>query len=282
MTSKKRVAVVTDAVSSDFFFPLWHKYYSDNFGSDNLHVICFNPNNENAFVHFPLGNVAYIELFNNSDRAKFISDHVSRLLDDYDYVIRVDVDEFLLPNPNKFPTLRAYIDAIIVPNVTAFGYNVLQSVNDQPLDLSRDIIRGQRKFAVAYDALNKTCVVSSPTTWLPGFHVSSHSPVFSDLYMFHLKLADIDLQLRIGASVAEQSNEEMFKAYHTTPRDVLMARNASYFLFPTVSGFDNFNRREHNDAFIARTKQIDNMFHTGEFAHDRVLLEIPKEFDGYI
>ncbi len=274
-----RVAAVTDAVSSDFYFPLWHRYYGTLFGPQNLHVICFD-GDDRSFVNCSLGSIDYVTAFNNVKRAKYVSEKVNRLLDSYDFVIRCDVDEFIIANPLLYRDLNHYIEELSVPNVTTFGYNVIQAENEPNLDLDVGILATQRHYAFAADALCKTAIVSSATQWGAGFHASSHPPQFNELYMFHLKLADLDLQMKIGASVAHVANEKSFYEYHTRAKELFQAQARAYFSRPAEKGYDRFQVRKFFDTYLERINFNNGMYGVDKFHQDQTLLEIPKEFIG--
>lgn len=282
MLGNKRVAVVTDAISDQFYFPLWHKYYSTQFGAGNLFVVCFDPESAISRSKWPLGGLEVKSGFNNEERAKYISEIVSGLLRRYDFVIRVDVDEFVVPDPRFYSSLRDYMEATSRPYVTAMGYNVLHGLCESAIDIDQPILYNQRKYAYAYDALYKTCIVSSPTAWLPGFHVCNYSPKFGGLFLFHLKLADIDMQVEIGRSVANVADESQFREYHQTARDVLVARNREFFEYHKFSGFPEFVRSTYNNEFLSKINAANGMFWTGSFLPDYNLLEIPQEFAGML
>jgi hypothetical protein len=279
MTHRARVSVVTDAVSPDFYFPLWHKYYGTFFGTRNLHVICFGDDGV-SFSEWALGSIEHAPVFNNAERARYVSHKVNRLLEVSDIVIRCDVDEFLVPNPKLYNDLRHYIEELKTGHVTSFGYDVLQAANEAGLDLEMPILGAQRRFAYAVDSLCKTSIVSSATHWGGGFHASSKPPLFNELYMFHLKLADLDLQMQIGTSVARHADEKKFHEYHSRTKDVFLTQARQYFSRPPVAGFDAFAMKAFFEDYLHRTKFGNGMYYTEEFKHDRTLLEIPGEFYG--
>jgi hypothetical protein len=192
MTFKKlRVAVLTDAVSSEFYFPCWHRYYASQFGSENLYVVTFGGLTAD-FRQFGLGGVWETKVYNNDLRVKIIAGLVNVLLEQYDYVIRVDTDEFLVPDPRAFESLADYLRRLERPYVTAMGYDVIPARDDQHLVLDQPILVNQRSLAYPYDALNKTCITNVAMTWAPGFHFCSAFPMFQRLYLFHMKRADLE------------------------------------------------------------------------------------------
>ncbi len=167
MASKKlRTAVITDAVSAEFYFPCWHKYYASQFGVENLYVVTYDGLRA-EFKGFDLGGVWETKAYNNDLRIKIISGLVNVLLEQYDYVIRVDTDEFIAADPRAFASLADYMGTLERPYVTAMGYDVVPARDDKDLVLDDPILLTQRRLAYPYDALNKTCITGIPLTWAP-------------------------------------------------------------------------------------------------------------------
>ncbi len=268
-------------MSPEFYFPLWHKYYSSHFGADNLFVISHGAPVED-FSQFRLGGVWTSHSYNNKIRSELMSHLCSMLLKEYHYVIRVDTDEFLIPDPLKFKNIYDYVAKLQRPYVTSFGYNVVSRDKDDNLNFSESILARQRKFCYAYDALNKTCIISVETSWAPGFHFASVYPEFCDLFLFHLKFADIDMQVGIGAAVSAQSDELLFQNYHSVSREKIVATMESVFSFPNLSGWLEFRRPNYNSNFlrgIMFVPQFGGVYHGGPFMPEMLLLEIPAEFE---
>jgi hypothetical protein len=280
----KRVAVITDAVSSDFYFRLWHKYYSRQVGSRNLFVVSFG-SAEYEFSNFELGGITSSVRYENNERVNRVQTLATSLLEQYDLIVRVDTDEFLVPNPCKYSSLSDYLQRLDRPHVTAMGYNVLQDRGETALDLNKPILISQRRIVNPYDALSKTCIITAPVTWTPGFHFCSEFPQFHDLYLLHFKLADLDIQIRIGQEVAKLTDEQLFKDYHLTARDTLAMRTAGILSLPRYAGIDQFERKEYNQRFISHishTLKPDGIYHGGSFAPEQAVVEIPPEFKGYL
>ncbi|MGO8740682.1 hypothetical protein [Rhodoblastus sp.] len=276
----KTVSVLTDAVSGDFYFPLWHKYYGQLFGESNLHVISFG-GDEHSFSKFELGGLEVAPGYEEFDRAKRVSDKCSELLHHTDLVIRCDVDEFIVPDPRKYGDLKHYISELQLPYVTAYGYNIIQEETDSPLDLQAKILTTQRRYAYPIDALCKTCIVSSPTRWDVGFHNASTPPKFHELYIFHLKLADLAIQAKIGAMVALQASADQLKAYHTTPKEYFQQEAQRRLARSISSGFEAFAARYYFDDYLRRVNYRNGLFGYTGFTHGAATSEIPEEFAGY-
>jgi hypothetical protein len=281
MQAKGRAAVVTDTVSSGFYFPAWYKYYSGQVGSQNIYVFSYGVPSS-AFSGYDLGGVWRSRAYNNSARSKMMSDACSLLLNEYDYVIRVDTDEFLVADPRRWGSLTEYLRDLQRSYVTAAGYNIVSGVDSECLDLSKPILGAQRRQCYAYDALNKTCIVGLPTTWAPGFHFASVYPEFHSLYLFHMKFADIDMQVAIGAAVAGQSDEILFQEYHKKSRNAVEVILRNIMTFERVIGWGEFDRLDYRHRFLDSVKftaTYGGIYHGGPFQPDRVLLEIPDDFE---
>jgi hypothetical protein len=187
----KKVAVITDAVSPDFFFPAWHRYYGGLFGTANLHVVTYRGLRD-AFSGIALGNLWNVDAaYDDTLRIGVIEDLIAALLRSHDVVIRCDVDEFLLPDPRHFADLADFIERNDLPYVTAQGIDVIELAEDAPLDLDAPIFGVQRHYGVRAAALNKTCVTTIPLRWAEGFHGANVPPRFAGLYNLHLKFADL-------------------------------------------------------------------------------------------
>jgi len=279
----KRIAVVTDAVSPDFYFPLWYRYYAGQTGgTDNLHVVTFETEVD-AFRPFALGSITPLQKYNNELRAKVINQVVNHLLEDYEVVIRVDTDEFLVPDPALFRSLRDYIDALKLAHVTAYGFNLIPDRNDPPLDIASPILYRQRHLAQPSDALCKTCVTTIPLRWAPGFHFCSEMPSFDSLFLFHTKLADVDIQLQIGERVASFADEAKFIEYHRTARETLENRIEAIRRAERARGPNALYRTQYIRNFldqITYTENFGGIYHGGKYVPESVLVEITPNFSG--
>jgi FkbM family methyltransferase len=275
------VSVLTDAVSSDFYFPLWHKYYGRHFGENNLHVISFG-GEERSFSKFALGSLVIAPGYEEFDRAQRVSEKCAALLEESDFVIRCDVDEFIVPDPRHYSDIRHYITELNDSYVTSYGYNVIQAETEPPLDLIGNILTVQRRYAYPMDSLCKTCIVSSPLRWDIGFHNASKPPKFNELYLFHMKLADLSIQAEIGTMIARRASEERLQKYHSTPMDNYREEARRRLARPILKGFDAFAARAYFDAFLKRVAPKNGLFGVTKFDHNAPAAEIPIEFAGYL
>ncbi len=140
-----RVAVITDSIAEDFFFPLWRRYYGGLFGDAALHVVTYEGGAR--FADPRLGGVLRLPVgYEDGLRAWVISDYVAMLLHANDVVVRVDVDEFLVVDPRAGASLPEFIARSDRPHLTARGFDVVQIMAKPPLQPDRPVL-AQRQFA---------------------------------------------------------------------------------------------------------------------------------------
>lgn len=277
----RRVAVLTDSLSDEFFFPLWVKYYGDMFGKESLHVIAYAGGC--SFFGQPLGGILRLPVpYDDKTRADVISDYVCTLLGVYDVVIRVDVDEFLVVDPRLYDSLKAFVDAVDKPYYTARGFDVLHEI-DKPA-LSPGLVLSQRDVAYPNSALNKTCITSIPLHWSEGFHWCNAYPFSGPLFLLHFKRIDIDWQVRwfstISANIKDNPRvEQIFKDYYDPNRSKIVEYHKNISARHRETGIESFYRIDHETRFFSSIAfNADTDLYTGSFSHDMVLCEIPIEW----
>ena len=212
----RRVAVITDAVSPDFWFPVWRKYYAAAFGAQSLVVVTYQEQAKD-FSGVELGAVCELPAqYSDRVRAEVISGLVETLLETHDVVLRCDVDEFLVPDLRRFTCLADYVERLQSPHVTALGVDVFHGLDEPKINLDSPILAEQRHFGVLNSALNKTAITRRPLVWGAGFHGANVAPRFDDLFLFHLKWADLDMRCAwtqsMEAQVAQRSTEAAYFA----------------------------------------------------------------------
>ncbi|MDE2333571.1 MAG: hypothetical protein KGK10_03440 [Rhodospirillales bacterium] len=215
-----RVGVVTDAVSSRFIFPVWHRYYAGQFGAENLFVITYAGCGA-GFRGVPLGGLIELPVgYEDNTRLAAITPLVASLLSCYDVVIRVDADEFLVVDPRVAPSLAAFVAAMDQPYLTARGFDVIQLPDEPALpETPAGGILQHRAAAYPNTALNKTAIVRTPLAWSAGFHSANVFPRFGALFMLHMKRLDIGWQMawlrEMSENIAGDPKVEwIFKEYN--------------------------------------------------------------------
>ena len=145
--------------------------------------------------------------YSNAIRRDVINFTLRKLLDRYDYILRCDVDEFIVPDPHVYEDLADYIDRIELPYVTALGLDVAEMSYEPELNLYSSELLNQRSFVVKTASYSKTCLTATPINWSQGFHFSDVSPMFNHLYLFHMKFSDIKGRISWLRSMSDCSNK---------------------------------------------------------------------------
>ena len=192
-----KVAAVTMAFNEPAHLPLWVRHYARQVGARNCYVIDHGSDDGSTAG---LGEVNVIRIPRSAQddarRARFLSQFCASLLAWYDWVIYVDVDEIVLPDPRAHDTLAAYCAERLPEVVTAIGFNLHHLPHaEPPLDLVRPVTE-QRRWVRFSSAMCKPVLIRRPVEWVPGFHCAADAPVvFDQLYLFHLRWFDRALGL---------------------------------------------------------------------------------------
>ncbi|CAN5394058.1 hypothetical protein BH10PSE3_BH10PSE3_11000 [soil metagenome] len=282
--SRPRIAVVTDSLSPNFYFPLWYRYYANQFGARSINLITL-AGEAGAFAGYQLGSLRETpSSYDDNDRLAATGQLVAELLQTHDWVVRVDTDEFIVADPQRHSSLVDYISTTTLPYVSARGFDVFQHTGEAPLDLTRPILGQQRNFAFALTAMNKTCITSQPLSWDRGFHMTQYPPVLDELYLFHLKRADIGMQIKWNEFMAVRiENDPFIKSYYETPIESIQGFHNSLSMRACVEGPDALDRRDYNMKFLANVHSDEI---TGLLRYDHDIeysnVKIPSSFLGII
>jgi hypothetical protein len=128
-------------------------------------------------------------------RMELVSGLAQGLLAYYDVVVFVDVDELLVPDPDRYDGLLEYLAARADTDVVApVTLNVVHHVRSEgPLDPHLPVL-GQRRFVKFVPHLCKPCVKRVPAPWLKASHgIRAPFAVDPALFMIHLKFHDVDV-----------------------------------------------------------------------------------------
>lgn len=248
----KRIAVVSDATSADFWFPLWYNYYSRLFGDHSLHVVTYQ-GLRHQFYRYKLGGL--IELpaqYSDVLRAKFISTWIQALLETYDCVVRCDIDEFIFPDFRIHDSLLSFIEQYNGSYMTALGFDVVQDKDEQGIDFSRPVLSVQRSLGVVNAALHKTSLTRVPVTWGAGFHGCSLSPRFGDLYLAHMKFASVAERVNWHSHMLQMSKPSgMEEKYFLDGYNRIMGHREMLVAKERDQGWSSLSDRRHRDSFLA-------------------------------
>jgi len=194
----KKIAVITMARNDDFFLSRWIKYYGKELGEENCYIYL---DGEDQPVPANAGRVNVIHEKRVAEhvvkaekrRLGFLSKVAKSLLEQYDIIIGVDADEFLIVDPKVGKSLATYLSEIeINPSVSGLGVDVGQISGKEPdLDKGKPF-SDQREYALLSSRYTKPSVISQPVNWGSGFHrVKGHNfRIDPNLYLFHFGSVD--------------------------------------------------------------------------------------------
>ncbi len=192
-----KVAAVTIAYNEPDFLPIWVRHYASQVGPRHCYVIDHGSDDGSTDAIADI-NVVRIPRSpcDDDQQARFISTFCASLLEWYDYVVHSDVDEIVVADPGRHTSLQEYCESCQQDVVTAIGYNLVQTSEDLPIDLSRKILE-QRKWMYFLGPMCKPALTRRPIVWGGGFHQAHDvEPRFADLHLFHLRFVDQQIGLR--------------------------------------------------------------------------------------
>lgn len=283
-----RTAVVTFTYNESVNLPIWIRHYGTNFGEENLFV-ADRGSDDGSLQAIGAANLLRLprNKFDEFEKTSFISHFHRSLLNFYDFVIITDCDELLVPDPGKYPSLRAYVEACSFDYVNCVGLELLHIINAEvPIDLAKPIL-SQRRYANFRSVSCKPLMSRLPTSWLPGFHCCNHPPRFDpDLYMIHTKLMDYGVALRrqqinLDTEWSERSLAQNLGAHHRF--DLKQFVHQSFFV-----PIDAINRHLVMPfAFEAELADIaaKTVLHEGYYRTPMnivKMVELPERFRGVI
>jgi hypothetical protein len=192
-----RVAAITTAWNESMFLPLWLRHYGHHLGAENLFVI---DNDSDDGTTVALGASSRIRYprgpYDDVARVVYVSQLINAIRLNYDAVIIADCDEFLVPDPKLYGSLKDFIAATPGDALMAIGLNVHHMLTEEaPFDPARPLFE-QRRHVQFVSPMCKPAITRKDVAYSPGFHNSSLRPVLGALYNFHLRWVDCGYTLK--------------------------------------------------------------------------------------
>jgi hypothetical protein len=188
------VAAITMVRDEGVMLPRWISHYSREVGVGNLVVVDDNSQDGSTdALPCPVIRLPPITKEFEVARMGIVSDLAAMLLHAHDAVLFADADEFLVADPDKFPSLRHYAARRRKDVVGVVGLNVVHLAGEAPLDPGSPVLE-QRSAAKFLPLMCKPALKRIPARWRWASHgIMAPYSVDPDLLMFHLKFADRDL-----------------------------------------------------------------------------------------
>jgi hypothetical protein len=218
-----KVAALTMIYNEPEYLPLWLRYYGQQLGAANCFVIDHGSDDDlTRWVGceniFRLPRTPQDEV----KRVQSMSCVAEMLLNYYDAVIYIDVDEFIVAKPTKYKSLLHFCQETTEAVVAVVGLNLHHLLGEEDdLDLSRPVLK-QRRWVRFVAPMCKPSIVKVPIKWGRGFHSSNKPSVFEDVYMFHLRYFDLKIgldRLRRTRTLARATAADIVAASHQRVQD---------------------------------------------------------------
>jgi glycosyl transferase family 2 len=189
-------ALITMVYNEPVFLPLWLRYYSRFFRSEDIYVLdnetSDGSTSRDGFVRIPVKH----ESVDHTWMLRTVQELQHELLGRYELVLVTDVDEIVAPAPRR-GNLDEYLEGFDEDWVNCLGYELLHMrKSEPPLDLSRPVL-DQRGWWFFNGACDKAALATVPMEWRPGFHGREdfHYRLDPDLRLIHLHRMDYDICL---------------------------------------------------------------------------------------
>lgn len=203
VAATRRAVAVTMVRNEGFLLPRWVEYYGRAVGRQNL-VVIDDSSTDGSTDDLP-GSVLRLPPYVVGEegqpdddsfagrRARFVSTLTRSLLHYYDTVVVSDVDEFLVPLPERSGSLAEYLATLREPVVAGVGLNLVHNLAAEPAFDPAAAVLAQRRFVKFVPNMCKPLITTVPVEWSGGFHgCSAEYRVDPELLQVHVKFLDFD------------------------------------------------------------------------------------------
>ncbi len=206
--------------NEDFFFPIWHKYYSKIFNSEDIYIINNNPKNKIVEEIAKSCNIDRLETKYNQDFEeifKNVNIKVEKLLEKYHGIFIAETDEILYHPKGLLSAGNLYIENS-QKYMRALGYEPVQDTNlEQGINTNNPILKQRKNWREA-SWMRKIVFITRPCDFYYHMHNFDETYPFADYQLtnIHLKFIDYDqLNKRNKITVKEKNfSPETIKNNH--------------------------------------------------------------------
>lgn len=224
--AEKNIAVITSVRNDRMFTAKWIDYYAQQFGAKSLFMILDgfdqavpDPKSGINVIRVPFKSRHVVK--GEKSRAARASHLARSLFENYDIVIAVDIDEFLVVDPRVGVDLKTYLSAMSGrKSLSALGIDVIEKSSiESPIDPGRPFLE-QRKFGIISHRYTKPAIAFQPLSWGSGQHrvKGQNFRIDPNLFMFHFGNADRGLS---GARLDDPDRAKMGWTKHQIKREKL-------------------------------------------------------------
>lgn len=250
----KQKAIITIVQNGNTFLPIWYRYYSKQFGSQDIYI--FDYGTTDGSLDGVQANI--IKIDNHSVEVvpqgnKLINNLKTDLLKQYQYVVYADYDE-IIHYPGGF-------DALLSSNkeyYTTYGYEVVQNRKVEAAINWNNPILSQRKYWYRCPAFDKSLITRTDFTWAMGNHSVSKQKIIQKVTGFDRRVCSE----RVENIVLKPKFVEGLTLLHLHKVDYnhalnLHVKNVDRKLSATVGGFHNFfGGKEFEDWYREAEKKV--------------------------
>jgi hypothetical protein len=216
----KRIALFTIIQNEDFFLNIWLEYYKKYFPIEDIYVLNHNSTIESCLKILKSAKESGVNVipvhrdfsFDHAWLRTTVENFQRFLLKSYDYVMFVEIDEIVAPDPSRYKLgIHQYIlDAFNDSSVNVLrcvGFNVEHTPATEPdMDLNSSVLSQRSKWRRSY-IYDKPLISNIPLEWVNGFHwltTMKTPPVRPDLILIHLHKMDYGLCKKKHAESAKR------------------------------------------------------------------------------
>ncbi len=229
--AKELACALTHVRHEHFFLEKWIAHYAPVVGRENLFVVVdgddWEPRVDLTGISVEVVTDAPRRRIRN-DRwaAKEMSRRANFLRKRYRYVIRGDVDEYVVVDPERGQDWETALTAVDADGyVFALGFDVVQSALEAEALVPGAPVLSQRRFGFVADRYTKPFVIDRWNNWAGGAHRLINRPVKIDptFVLFHLALCDAALA---DARMMDRGGTGQHKSFvhHQEDRNALIER----------------------------------------------------------
>lgn len=202
---KRKCAVFTIVQNEPVFIRVWSRYYQQHIAADDLYVLDHDSTDATTLETAAQLNRVPVHRLESFDH-RWLRDVVERfqafLLQSYELVLFVEVDEIVAPDPRLWPSgLAEFLHERSLPRDGFFrctGYDIIHHRHDgEPtLDWDRPVLK-QRRYCRRSEVYSKPLLSARPLEWSLGFHAlrgpgAEMPPPDPELLLLHLHRADYE------------------------------------------------------------------------------------------
>jgi Glycosyl transferase family 2 len=194
-----RRAVFTIAQNEPVFLPLWLRYYGRHFDPADIYVLNHDSTDGSSAAAEGISNVVGVHRdvsFDHTWLVGVVEDFQSFLLRSYDAVLFAEVDEFVVPDPERYAGVADYVARLDELVARCSGYNVVHYPDDEaPLRFDQPVLRQRRYWHPSPQWYSKRLLSRIPLSWNIGFHQEFNAPDIApdpELFLVHLHRVDYE------------------------------------------------------------------------------------------